>query len=50
MNELTAGSDQIQGTEADVVKSLIVKNHTLIGILNQLMDRECSVIGFNNCV
>jgi hypothetical protein len=49
MNELTAGSGQLQGTEANVIKSLIVKNHTLIGILNQLMDNECSdVIGFNN--
>lgn len=50
MNQLTARSGELQGSEADVIECLIVKNHTLISILNQLMDRECGVVGFNNCV
>ncbi len=41
---------QLEGTEADVVQSLIVKDHALISILYKLVDREGGVVGLNNCV
>ncbi|BAS71608.1 Os01g0282866 [Oryza sativa Japonica Group] len=43
-------SGQLEGAEADVIKCLIVKNHALISILHQLMDRESCIVRLNNCV
>ncbi len=47
---LTCGSDQFQCSEADVVKRLIVEDHTLVRILHKLMDRERRVVGLHNSV
>jgi hypothetical protein len=41
---------QLKGSETDVVKGFVVNNHTLIGVLDQLMDGKSSVVGFNDCV
>ncbi|KAK6943059.1 hypothetical protein RJ641_028436 [Dillenia turbinata] len=47
---LTARSGKLEGSEADVVQGFIVKNHTLISILNKLMNREGCIIRLNNSV
>ena len=41
---------ELQGSEADIVQSFIVDTVCLIGVLNQLMDWQCSVVGFHNSV
>merc|ERR1711898_25650 len=41
---------ELEGTEADVVQSLVVKTHALVGVLDQLVDREGSVVWLDNCV
>ena len=38
------GRGQLQSTEADVVKSLVVDTVGLVGVFDELMDREGSVI------
>jgi len=30
---------ELEGSEADIIKGLVVNNHALIGVLDQLMDR-----------
>lgn len=50
MFSLTSGCRKLQSAEADVIKSLVVKDHALISILNKLMNRECSIIRFNHSV
>jgi len=43
--EITIGrGSQLEGTEADVIQGLVVKYHDLIGVLDQLVDRESSVV------
>jgi len=32
------GGGQFQGSEADIVQSLVIDDHTFIGVFNQLMD------------
>ena len=44
------GSRELQGAEADVIESLIVDAECFIRIFNQLMDRKCGVVRFNNSV
>jgi hypothetical protein len=44
------GGGQFKGSEADIIKSFIVDNHTFIGVFDQLMDRQGGVVGFNNGV
>ena len=51
MVEVTIGGcGQLQGSEADVIKSLIVNAVGLICVLYQLVDREGGVVGLHNCV
>ncbi|KAL0926366.1 hypothetical protein M5K25_002588 [Dendrobium thyrsiflorum] len=47
---LTTRSGQLQSTEADIIEGLIVKNHALISVLNQLVDRKSCIIGFDDCI
>merc|ERR1711898_68979 len=41
---------ELEGTEADVVQSLVVKTHALVSVLDQLVDGKCSVVWLDNCV
>ncbi|CAA6662650.1 unnamed protein product [Spirodela intermedia] len=42
--ELTAGVGELEGPEADVVEGLIVEDHALVGILDELVDGEGGVV------
>jgi hypothetical protein len=42
------GSSQFQSTEADIIKSFVIKREALISILDQLVDGESAVIGLND--
>merc|ERR1711868_216073 len=49
--EVTIGrGGELEGTEADVVQSLVVKAHALISVLNQLVDGEGSVVRLHHGV
>eukprot|EP00162_Nutomonas_longa_P015877 comp22433_c1_seq1/m.54978 comp22433_c1_seq1/g.54978 ORF comp22433_c1_seq1/g.54978 comp22433_c1_seq1/m.54978 type:complete len:484 (+) comp22433_c1_seq1:197-1648(+) len=41
---------ELEGAEADVIERLIVNAHDLIGILDELMDRQGGVVGLNDSV
>jgi len=41
---------ELQGSEANIVKSFIIYAHDFIGILDELMDRKGSVIWLNNSI
>ena len=45
-----SGIGELQGSEADVIESLIINAVSLICVLNKLMDREGGIVGLNNCV
>jgi len=32
------GGGQFQGSEADIIKSFVINDHTFVGIFNQLVD------------
>ena len=44
------GGRQLQGTEANVVESLVVHHKDLIGVLHKLMEGQHGVVGLNNGV
>ena len=44
------GGGELEGSEADIVKGLVVNAHDLIGVLNKLMDGEGGVVGFDDGV
>jgi len=44
------GGGELEGTEADVVKGFVVNAHNLIGVFDELMDREGGVVGLNDGV
>merc|ERR1711898_5144 len=44
------GGGELEGTEADIVEGLVVNAHNLVGVLDELMDGEGSVVGLNNGV
>lgn len=50
IEENTAGVGEFESSKADVVESFIVEDHALVGIFNKLMNRESSIIGFNNSI
>jgi hypothetical protein len=41
---------QLEGTEADVVKSLVVHAHTLVGVLDKLVNGKGGVVWLDNGV
>merc|ERR1719424_113414 len=41
---------QLQSAEANIVKSFVVQKETLICVLDELMEREHSVVWLHNCV
>ena len=44
------GCVQLQSTKADIVESLVVDAECFVGVLHELVDGQCSVVGFYNCV
>ena len=49
MVEITVGwGGELEGSEADIVKSLVINAHDLIGVLDELMDREGGVVWLND--
>merc|ERR1711881_274693 len=44
------GGGELEGSEADIVEGLVVNAHNLIGVLDELMDREGGVVGLNDSV
>jgi predicted CoA-binding protein len=49
MVKITIGwGGELKGSEADIVKSLVIESETLISILNKLMDRKGTVIWLND--
>mmetsp|Transcript_52658 Transcript_52658/g.60242 ORF Transcript_52658/g.60242 Transcript_52658/m.60242 type:complete len:429 (-) Transcript_52658:3488-4774(-) len=42
------GGGQFQGSETDIVQGFVIDNLDLIGVLDQLMDGEGGVVGFND--
>jgi len=41
---------KLQGSEANIIQGFIVNNHAFIGVFNQLMDRQSSIVGFDDSV
>ena len=49
MVQVTIGwGGEFQGSEADVVESLVINTVGLIGVLNELVDGQGGVVGLNN--
>merc|ERR1712127_713635 len=49
MVKITIGwGGELEGSEADIVKGLVINAHNLIGVLDKLMDGEGSVIWLND--
>ena len=44
------GSDKFERSEANVIQSFIVKDHTFICVLYKLMDREGGIVRLHNRV
>mmetsp|Transcript_3264 Transcript_3264/g.5371 ORF Transcript_3264/g.5371 Transcript_3264/m.5371 type:complete len:455 (+) Transcript_3264:329-1693(+) len=42
------GGGELKGAEADIVESLVIEDHALIGVLNELMNGEGGVVGLND--
>jgi hypothetical protein len=43
-----SGGCEFEGTEADIVQGFVVDNHDFVGVLNELVDRQGSVVRFDN--
>lgn len=48
--DITAGCGELEGSETDVIKGLIIKHHTFISILNQLVHRKGGIVWLYDCV
>jgi len=49
MVKITVGwGGELEGSEADIVKGLVINAHNLIGVLDKLMDREGGVVRLND--
>ena len=44
------GCGQLQGTEADVVESLVIDDIGFVRVVNQLMYSECRIVRLDHCV
>jgi hypothetical protein len=38
------GGGELKGTEADIIKGLVIKSEALIGVLNKLVDRQSGIV------
>ena len=51
MVEITiSGGGELEGSEADVVEGLVVNDHALVGVFDQLMDGQSGVVGLNDSI
>ena len=51
MVEITVGwGGELEGSETDIIEGLVINAHNLIGVLDELMDREGGVVWLNNSV
>jgi hypothetical protein len=41
---------ELESSEADVVKGLVVENHALIRVLDELVDRQCGIVRLDDCI
>ena len=49
MVKITIGwGGELEGSEADIVKSLVINAHNLIGVLDELMDGKSGVVWLND--
>ena len=49
MVQISVGwSSELQGSETDVVQGFVIDDHDFVGVLNELMDGESSVIWLND--
>ena len=49
MVKITVGwGGELEGSEADIVKSFVINAHNLISVLDELMHGESSVVWLNN--
>merc|ERR1711975_104216 len=49
MVKITIGrGGELEGSEADIVKGLVINAHNLIGVFDELMDREGGVVWLND--
>ena len=49
MVQITVGwGGELEGSEADIVKSFVINAHDLIGVLDKLMHGEGGVVWLNN--
>ena len=49
MVKITVGrGGELEGSEADIVKSFVIDDHNFIGVLNELMDGEGGVVRLDN--
>merc|ERR1712072_1517319 len=45
-----SGGRELQCAETDIVQRFVVEEEALVSVLNQLMEREHSVVGFHNSI
>ena len=51
MVKITVGwGGELKGSEADIVKGFVINAVCLIGVFDQLMNRKCGIVWFNNGV
>jgi len=43
-----SGGGELKSSETDIVESFVINDHALIGVFDELMDRESSVVWFDN--
>ena len=43
-----SGGGEFQGTETDIIKSLVVNAESLVSVFYQLVDRQGGVVGFDH--
>jgi hypothetical protein len=49
MVEITVGwGGELEGSEADIIKGFVINAHDLIGVFDELMDREGGVVWLND--
>jgi hypothetical protein len=51
MVEITVGGgSELEGSEADVIEGLIINDHALVGVLDELMNGESGIVGLDDGV
>ena len=49
MVEITVGwGGELEGSETDIIEGLVINAHNLIGVLDELMDREGGIVGLDD--